>query len=292
VAALEPRGAYVFLSHRARFRDPLVDEEWEALADCDAAADPAVLRVVEEVVPRYASAERPRIFFPAPMARALAGAGTGAAGDAAGGRPEPDRSRPPGEDDGDVTEDAGGSRAGSVGKAATPLAALHDASRAQPARGGMDEAAIVDRFHYDLIHVDAEQRWSWRGRPVGERARRFFLEHLGWNERIGRWFFEYRVHDGWWDKSYLDAEVTPLLAIRLEELEGCALAHLASGQGASVDLDSFRLDERERLYCRTAELGEVMFSGTVRFQVISTISEDLQTVEVAGARRQLRWPEG
>ncbi|HVS14350.1 MAG TPA: hypothetical protein VMV46_10515 [Thermoanaerobaculia bacterium] len=278
----------MFVSHRAHFRDPLVDEEWAALADCDAAADPAVLRVVEEVLPRYASGRRPAIYFPAPMARALAGA--------EGAGSEADRSRSPRDEGGPEEPPQGDSSAGPGPEAprerAFSLADLEADRAPRPAPTDAGEAAIVDHFHYDLIHVDAEQQWIWRGRPVGERARRFFLEHLGWSERIGRWFFEFRVLDGWWDKSYLETEVTPLTAIRLEELEGCALAHLSSGQGASVELDSFRLDERERLYCRTAELGEVMLSATVRFQVLSTISEDMETVEVAGGRRRLAWPRG
>lgn len=256
VEALEGLGAHVFVSHRAHFLDPLDGEDWAALADCDALVDEAVLRVVEEVLPRHApgaraldgavaGSRRPVIFFPVPMARALFPAGA-----ASGARHSPE--------------------------------------------AAAEERAVVDRFHYDLIHVDAEQRWSWRGRPVGERARRFFLEHARWFERASRWGFEYKVHDGWWDKSYLDAEVTPLVAIRLEELaaERRAVAHLASGQAAEVDLESFRLDERERLFCRTRGLGEVMLSDTVRFQVASTVSEDLATVEVAGVRWALRWPEG
>ena len=332
VEALEGLDAFVFVSHRAHFHDPLIEEQWEALADCEAVADAEVLRVTAEVLPRYApgsrggaredsagggapalersaaaggesSAERasgvrrPVIFFPVPMARALA-----------------QRGERVGEDEGE--------------------------GEAEGAARDAEERAIVDRFHYDLIQVDAEQRWSWRGRPVGERARRFFLEHVRWFPRVARWGFEYKVHDGWWDKSYLDAEVTPLLAIRLEEVptshasaertvllqrdpvertrtpsarasaerttdkgETCleensgeraedrrAVAHLASGQAAAVDLDSFRLDERERLFCRVDGLGEVMLSDTVRFQIVSTASEDLSTIEVAGSRRPLRWP--
>ncbi|HVS63105.1 MAG TPA: hypothetical protein VMT85_06325 [Thermoanaerobaculia bacterium] len=52
-----------------------------------------------------------------------------------------------------------------------------------------------------------------------------------------------------------------------------------------------RLDERERLFCTVERLGEVMLSDTVRFQVFSTADDDLSTVEVAGERRRLRWPE-
>jgi hypothetical protein len=162
--------------------------------------------------------------------------------------------------------------------------------------GSAEERAIVDRFHYDLIHVDDEQRWSWRGRPVADRAREFFSEHLRWFEAVHRWGFEYKVHDGWWDRSYLDAVVTPLRMIRLEEdaAAGRAVAHLASGQALPIDLDSFRLDDRERMFCRVEGLdveglAEVMLSDTVRFQVASTVSDDLSTIEVAGGLRALAW---
>ncbi len=149
---------------------------------------------------------------------------------------------------------------------------------------------LLDRFRYEMIRVDDDQHWTWRGEPVAARTQAFFLEHLGWELAISRFTFEYRVHDRWWDKSYLDAAVTPLTAQALEEGDGVATALLASGQRATLRLDSFRLDHRERLLCATHELGEVLFSDSLRFRMLREISDDLATIAVAGRRVALRFP--
>ena len=91
--------------------------------------------------------------------------------------------------------------------------------------------SMLDEFRYEMIHVDADQRWVWMGRPVAPRIKSFFLEHLGWEPAIGRWFFEYQVNPEWWDKSYLDAEVTPLLAMTVSEEDGALVATSTAARG-------------------------------------------------------------
>ena len=159
---------------------------------------------------------------------------------------------------------------------------------------GASAEELLDRFHYEMIHVDEEQVWRWRGHEVAERTRLFFLEHLRWQPEIERFYFEYRVNDDWWDKSYLDADVTPLVVRQMEEVEdeaeGVVEVLLGSGQRDRLDLDSFRLDERERLFCRSDQTGDVMFSEALRFRLLRDVSEDLTTLRVVGAPRPLAWP--
>lgn len=230
---LWPQGISIFLSHQARFRNPLSPVDREALADSDAAREPAVVAVVAEELPRRLDRLERGTYFPVPLARAVAG-----------------------------------------GRA-------------------FDDALMS--FHYPPVVVDADRRWSWKGGPVAERIRRFFVQHIGFEPALGVWFVEYRVNDGWWDKCYLDCETTPLVAVQLREKAGAAgggvVADLSNGQSDRLDPDSLRLDKQERLFASSAGHGLVEIADTPRFALLRTVSEDCRTIEFAGARRTLRWPD-
>ena len=230
---LWPQGISIFLSHQARFRNPLSPVDREALADSDAAREPAVVAVVAEELPRRLDRLERGTYFPVPLARAVAG-----------------------------------------GRA-------------------FDDALMS--FHYPPVVVDADRRWSWKGQPVAERIRRFFVQHIGFEPDLEVWFVEYRVNDGWWDKCYLDCATTPLVAVQLREKAGAAgggvVADLSNGQSDRLDPDSLRLDKRERLFASSAGHGLVEIADTPRFALLRTVSEDCRTVEFAGARRALRWPD-
>jgi len=231
---LWPRGISIFLSHEARFRNPLSPADREALADSEAARDPAIVAVVAEDLPERLERLEPGTYFPVPLARAVAG-----------------------------------------GRA-------------------FDDALMS--FHYPPIVVDADRRWSWKGQPVAERIRRFFVPHIGFEPALDVWFVEYRVNDGWWDKCYLDCATTPLVAAQLREEGGAAgegvVADLNNGRTDTLDPDSLRLDEQERLFVASAQHGMVEIADAPRFALLRTVSEDCRTVEFAGARRTLHWPDG
>jgi hypothetical protein len=163
-----------------------------------------------------------------------------------------------------------------------------------PIARGLDSGrsieSLLDEFRYEMIHVDPEQRWVWMGRPVAPRIKSFFLEHLGWQSAIGRWFFEYQVNPEWWDKSYLDAEVTPLVAMTVSEEAGAVVAALNNGERDRLDLDTLRLDRRERLFCASERFGEVLFAEAVRFSILRHANEACDAVLIAGGWRALHWP--
>jgi hypothetical protein len=226
---LEPHRSYLFFKHGARFRNPLVPAEWEALASEPALDDPAVRRVAVELLPGRLP-DLPRgIYSPVPIARGL-----------------------------------------EAGRAAE---------------------ALLDEFRYEMIVVDEEQRWVWMGRPVAPRIKAFFLEHLAWERALGLWYFEYQVNPEWWDKSYLDAAVSPLLAVAVAEEGGGLRATFQSGSTDRLDLDTLRLDRRERLFCGSARLGEVLLSDGVRFSLLREINEACDAVRIAGHWWPLHWPE-
>ncbi len=230
---LWPRGISIFLSHQARFRNPLSSADREALADSEAAGDPAVVAIVAEELPERLDRLERGTYFPVPLARAVAG-----------------------------------------GRA-------------------FDDALMS--FHYPPIVVDADRRWSWKGQSVAERIRRFFVQHIGYDPALGVWFVEYRVNDGWWDKCYLDCDTTPLVAVQLQQNAeagtGRVIADLNNGRADSLDPDSLRLDERERLFATSADHGLVEIADAPRFALLRTVSEDCRTVEFAGARRSLQWTD-
>lgn len=230
---LWPQGISIFLSHQARFRNPLSPVDREALSDSDAAADPAVVAIVAEELPERLDRLERGTYFPVPLARAVAG-----------------------------------------GRA-------------------FDDALMS--FHYPPIVVGADRRWSWKGQSVAERIRRFFVQHIGFEPALGVWFVEYRVNDGWWDKCYLDCATTPLVAVQLREERGAAgggvVADLNNGRTDTLDPDSLRLNEQERLFASSADHGLVEIADAPRFALLRTVSEDCRTLEFAGARRTLQWPD-
>src|SRR5688572_9498909 len=223
-----PHGVHLFFKHGARFHDPLVPAQWEALAREPALDDATVRRVVlEELSSRLPSLAR-GIYSPVPIARGV--------------------------------------------------------------EAGQSIETLLDEFRYEMIRVDSEQHWMWMGRPVAARIKTFFLENLGWEPAVARWFFEYQVNPEWWDKSYLEAEVTPLQALSVAEEDGSLVASLNSGAKDRLDLDTLRLDSRERLFCDSARFGEVMFADALRFSILRHANEACDSVLVAGAWRPLHWP--
>jgi len=155
---------------------------------------------------------------------------------------------------------------------------------------GRDVDALLDEFRYEPIVVDDEQRWTWMRRPVAPRVKAFFLEHLAWEPALGLWYFEYQVNPEWWDKSYLDAAVTPLVATAVTEEGGALRATLNNGRDDLLDLGTLRLDDRERLFCASARHGEVLFSDAVRFALLRNANEACDAVRIAGRWHPLRWP--
>jgi hypothetical protein len=164
-----------------------------------------------------------------------------------------------------------------------------------PIARGLEAGEALDdllvRFRYEMIVVDENQEWLWQGRPVAAKLRKFFLEQLAYEPDIDVYYFEYRVNDDWWDKSYFDVLMTPMVARTLVDHGGEAVVALNNGEEDRLDLESLRLDERERLFARTLRNGEALFSDSLRFSILKSVSEDCQSVQIAGLRRPLHWPD-
>jgi hypothetical protein len=174
-----------------------------------------------------------------------------------------------------------------------PPAIFFPAPLARALAAGERLEVALERFHYELIRVDAEQRWSWRGLPVAQRTQRFFLEHTRFEAALGRWVFEYRVNDQWWDKSYLEAEVTPFLAVAIEEGDAELRAVLQDGRRVAVASgETCWLDERERLFLPCAEVADALCTEALRFRLLRGADESLQAIAIGGHRHPLRVAAG
>ena len=156
---------------------------------------------------------------------------------------------------------------------------------------GRSLASLLADFRYEMIQVDEDQRWTWQGRPVATKVRAFLLENLAYEPALELYYFEYKVNADWWDKSYLETATTPLTARTLGLVESGARVDLDNLRSDLLVLETFRLDDRERLYCETAEHGEVMLSDSVRFSLLSTVNEACDALQVGEAWYPLRWPE-
>ncbi len=155
---------------------------------------------------------------------------------------------------------------------------------------GLPLQEALARFRYELVRVDDRQRWWWQGRAVAPRLRSFFLDHLGWEKSYPLWFFEYRVSDEWFDKCYLDCDVTPLKMISLEETAGRLVGKLESGHEVVLRSERLALDEQERLFAQSESLGPVLFSEALRFRVLSQCRSDLSAVRLGSSWIPLEWP--
>ena len=157
---------------------------------------------------------------------------------------------------------------------------------------GDDLDDLLVRFRYEMIRVDDQQAWQWQGRPVAERVKAFFTEHLFFEPALGLWYFEYKVNPDWWDKCYLLCDITPLTGTSVKDA-GCGLeVVLNSGRVDRLDLETLRLDEMERLFCSTSDNGEILFSDTVRFSLLKGVADDCLSVAIGGRSFPLAWPPG
>ncbi|MEE2776627.1 MAG: hypothetical protein VYE73_07675 [Acidobacteriota bacterium] len=162
-----------------------------------------------------------------------------------------------------------------------------------PIARGLQAARPVDEllteFRYEMIEVDARQRWSWQGRPVAPKIHRFFLENTRYEAELGLWYFEYRVNDEWWDKSYFRG-TTPLRVVSLDEAE--LEATLNNDTRDRIDALSFRLDADEQLFVDTVASGVVLVSDAVRFALLRNANEACDEIRLGEGWVPLAWPEG
>ncbi len=209
-----------------RFLDPQIPEQMEQLQDSGLLTDLTTLDVIHQHLPGVVNQLPAGMYFPTPMAKALA-------------------------------------------------------------NGELFSETLALRFYYDFIKVDADQNWFLKGKPIEGKVKKLFLENMGYEASIDRYFVEYKV-DQRLDKCYLDCEITPLVVIRVEIYEKNKLKVLLNnGQSDWICNAHFKIDSREQCFCETIKYGEALLADQPRFMILQHLQEDGHTLQFGNQIFQL-----
>ena len=131
---------------------------------------------------------------------------------------------------------------------------------------------LAMRFHYDFIQVDQHQKWSLREKFISGKVLALFESNLFFEKETELYFVEY-WSDNRWDKCYLECEVTPMRALALEQVQEEFKLQLNNQQTDSLDLQSFRIDKKERCFVYSQNYGEVMLADAPRFWLLNHLDD-------------------
>lgn len=131
---------------------------------------------------------------------------------------------------------------------------------------------LAMRFHYDFIQVDQHQKWSLREKFISGKVLALFESNLFFEKETELYFVEY-WSDNRWDKCYLECEVTPMRALALEQVQEEFKLQLNNQQTDSLDLQSFRIDKKERCFVHSQNYGEVMLADAPRFWLLNHLDD-------------------
>ena len=98
------------------------------------------------------------------------------------------------------------------------------------------------------------------------------LGNLFFEKESELYFVEY-WSDHRWDKCYLECEITPMRALAIELVQEEFKLQLNNQQTDSLDLDSFRIDKKERCFVLSQTYGEVMLADAPRFWLLNHLDE-------------------
>ena len=131
---------------------------------------------------------------------------------------------------------------------------------------------LAMRFHYDFIRIDQQQKWCLREKYISGKVLALFESNLFFEKESELYFVEY-WSDHRWDKCYLECEITPMRALAIELVQEEFKLQLNNQQTDSLDLDSFRIDKKERCFVLSQTYGEVMLADAPRFWLLNHLDE-------------------
>ena len=138
--------------------------------------------------------------------------------------------------------------------------------------GGVFSPELALRFFYDFIHVDESQKWSLRGKLITGKVLSLFESNLFFEDETSRCFVEYWSENRW-DKCYLKCAITPFLASSIENTPDGFQLLLNNHKKDLFDLQSLRIDDRERCFVRSQNHGEVLLADAPRFWLLDNLNE-------------------
>jgi len=128
------------------------------------------------------------------------------------------------------------------------------------------------RFHYEFIKIDENQTWNLQNKLITGKVLKLFKLNIFYQKETNQYFIEYRSDDRW-DKCYLDCEITPMLALSIMNHEDGLKIELNNQKIDTVDLHTFRVDQKERCFVRSKNFGEVMLADAPRFWFFNHLDE-------------------
>lgn len=131
---------------------------------------------------------------------------------------------------------------------------------------------LAIKFHYNFIQVDENQKWSLRNKNISGKVLSLFESNLSFEKKTGLYFIEY-MSDNRWDKCYLECAITPMLALAIDNVQKELKLQLNNQHTDSIDLNSFRIDSRERCFVHSQNHGEVLLAETPRFWLLDHLNE-------------------
>ena len=139
-------------------------------------------------------------------------------------------------------------------------------------QGEIFSSELAMGFHYDFIRIDQHQKWNLREKNISGKVLAFFESNLFFEKESKLYFVEY-WSDNRWDKCYLECEITPMRALGIEMVQDEFKVQLNNQKTDSLDLNSFRIDKKERCFVISQNYGEVMLADTPRFWLLNHLNE-------------------
>jgi len=131
---------------------------------------------------------------------------------------------------------------------------------------------LAGQFFNDFIHVDDNKKWSLRGRDITGKVLSLFESNLYFEKETNRYFVEY-WSDNRWDKCYLECEITPIIGLSLESIPNGLQLELNNHKKDLIDLQSFRIDSKERCFVNSLFHGEVLLADSARYWLLNQLDE-------------------
>ena len=99
-----------------------------------------------------------------------------------------------------------------------------------------------------------------------------FKSNLFFEEVTGCYFVEY-WSDAHWDKCYLECAITPMLALAIDSVSEGFMLQLNNNKSDFINLNSFRMDKKERCFVESKNFGEVLLSDSPRFWLLDHLDK-------------------
>ena len=132
---------------------------------------------------------------------------------------------------------------------------------------------IALNFYYNYIKIDENQKWSLNNKEITGKVLKLFESNLFFEKETQLYFIEYRS-DNRWDKCYLECITTPMLAKNFFYEQNRLMIKLNNEKTDKIELNSFRIDEKERCFVKSYNFGEILLDDPPRFWLLDNLDKN------------------